>query len=430
MSDWVMLSAEKSRDAVRRLGASLDPGGRLLVARDADDLRSMVASAEAGELGVIVGPVEDGVSDINLAAAVAKDGNARVVVLASECASGSLRSRAARAGVDLVVDLAELGEGPGAGDEPPLCDGGRSAGAAVPPQGPPTDARGGAMPAPEASPVGVVDAPVLVFCSGRGGVGKTSLAAVSACVAARWGMRTCLVDLDLSCGNAYAALGLPGGSDLAALSSPEGVTPELAGRLCRAAAQGVSLAGPCERPETAELAMPHVRALLDLLSREYDLVVVDTSTTFTDAVAQAAQRADRLVLVTDGRTPSVASLARMGGLAVRLGVARTRIVRVENRADPRERTSHALARAEVGLEAARAYRVVEGGREVVELLAAGRACELAEPGLAFTDSLSAALAQMLAELGRLPEGEEPRRASEGTAPRGLRSLFGQRREAR
>ena len=50
MSDWVMLSAEKSRDAVRRLGASLDPGGRLLVARDADDLRSMVASAEAGEL--------------------------------------------------------------------------------------------------------------------------------------------------------------------------------------------------------------------------------------------------------------------------------------------------------------------------------------------------------------------------------------------
>ena len=169
---------------------------------------------------------------------------------------------------------------------------------------------------------------------------------------------------------------------------------------------------------------------MERVSREFELVVIDTSTTFTDAVAQAAQRADRLVIVTDAREGSLSSAARTSGLAVRLGVARTRIARIENRANPRSRPDLSAGRVEVGLETARVYRVFEGGRGVSELLAEGHAEELCETGYEFGDSLASVLAKLLAELGRLPDCEEAKCAYERTDEGRRLSLFSLRREAR
>ena len=270
-------------------------------------------------------------------------------------------------------------------------------------------------------------APVLVLCSGRGGVGKTTIAVCSAVIAGRWGLRVCLLDLDLSCGNAHALLGLPGGPDLASLGK---TGPGPLAQLSQTSPSGVSLIGPCARPETAELVFPHVGSLIEEASKEFDLVIVDTSTTFTDAVAQAAQRADRLVIVTDSREGSIAAAARTSGLAVRLGVARTRIARIENRANPRFKPDLSLGRAEVGLETARVYRVFEGGRDVGGLLGEGKAAELCEPGSALADSLASGLAKLLAELGRLPDCDEAREAYERTDEGRRLPLFVPRREAR
>lgn len=417
MSSWAVLCAEGERGDVERLVCSLDAAGHVRFADDPDALRRLSAASDPGSLGVVVGPAGQGISDINLAAAIANDGNVARVVLAARRVSGSLRSRAARAGIDLVVDLDEVvrerDDGPGAVEAGPA---GLLSPVLVP-------------EAPASTAGDAPRAPVLVLCSGRGGVGKTALATCTAVIAARWGLRVCLLDLDLSCGNAYSCFGLGGGGDLATLGRGM-VSAEALARVCVSAAPGVSLAGPCARPEMAEVAAPCAGELVERAASGHDLVVVDTSTTFSEAVAQAAQRADRLVLVSDGRPGSLSSVARMSGLAVRLGVARTRIARLENRADPRERPDRSLGRAEVGLEAARSYRVVDGGREVADYLASGRAVELCEPGYPFSDSLAAALAQIMAELGRLPECDEARRAYE--APRHLRRrpFFGARREAR
>lgn len=415
MSSWIVTCAEKDRGAVGRLVRSLDAAARVRFAEASDVLRRLVSGSDPGSLEVVVGPVGTGVSDINLAAAVANDGSARRVVLAVRGVSGSLRSRAARAGIDLVFDLDEFDEG-SARDERP----GKGAKTAAPfdsgssSEGPAPSGRG---------------APVVVLCSGRGGVGKTALAVGASVTAARWGLRVCLLDLDLSCGNAYSCFGLGSGGDLSTLG-PGPISAEALSRACVSAAPGVSLAGPCARPETAELVAPRAAELIERAAREFDLVVVDTSPTFTDAVALAAQRADRLVIVSDGRQGSLSSVARVSGLAVRLGVARTRIARLENRVDPRERPDPVAGRAEVGLEAARGYRVVDGGREVADYLASGRAVELCEPGYPFSDSLAAALAQLMAELGRLPECEEARRAAETPRRERRWSIFGARREAR
>ena len=407
MSEWAAFCCDESRDLVRGAVELLDARGRLTLARSADALRRMSEVSDPGELGIVVGPVREGVSDVNLAAAIAGGGNARCVALACEYATGSLRSRAARAGVDHVLDRAEVTER--------LGEKRRAAAACAEPVVPAREPGGGA-------------APTLVLCSGRGGVGKTTIAACAATAAARWGMRVCLLDLDLSCGNAYACFGLSGGSDLAALGEAR-PAPDLLARSCVSAAPGVSLMGPCGRPEAAELVAPCLDAVLGWATREFDLVVVDTSTTFTDAVAQAVQRADRLLLVSDGRSGTTSAVARMSGLAVRLGVARTRIARVENRVDPKSGMRGATARPEVGLEAARVYRLVEGGDEVDELAAAGRVGELCEPGYPFPDSVLGMLAQLLAELGCLPDAVEARRAYEAPQRRRSWRLFGPRREA-
>lgn len=408
MSAWAAYCAQGYQDLVRGVVGTLDRTAELTFASSADELRRMSSAADPGTLGVVVGPVLSGVSDVNLAAAIANGGNARSVVLACEEATGSLRSRAARAGIDLVVDLSSC-----AGCAPEEDDTSGPAG---------TCESSAALPTPSAE-----GAATIVFCSGRGGAGKTTLASCAAVVAARWGLRTCLVDLDLSCGNAYAGFGLASGGDLASLDVE--APADALSRLAVSAAPGVSVLGPCGRPELAELASPRTEEVIAWARGAYDLAVIDTSTTFTDAVAQAVQHADRVVLVTDGRAGSVSALARMSGLAVRLGVARARIARLENRSDPRGRGPAAPPRPEVGLEAARSYRVVDGGEEVDELMSAGRVRELCEPGYPFSESVASMLAQLLAELGRLPDCEEARGAYGAPRQRRHRGLFWSRREA-
>ncbi|MEE1208984.1 MAG: hypothetical protein U0K60_03000, partial [Parafannyhessea umbonata] len=174
--------------------------------------------------------------------------------------------------------------------------------------------------------------------------------------------------------------------------------------------------------------MPEVGTLLGELAATSDLVLVDTSPTFTDAVAQSAQMCDRLLLVTDGGVGSAVALARLGSLAVRLGVARTRIVRISNRCDPKGRDDIEFSRADVGLETARNFRVVDGGEEVGELAAAGKIPALAEMEGDFVTSLASALAQVLAEMGRLPDCEAAAKACEASKPR-KRWAFGKRKEA-
>ena len=416
MSEWVAVCEEKDYELVGRVALSLDASAEVEFVGTSDALRRTVFEAVPGELGVIVGQVDGGVSDVNLAAAIAHDGNARRVALVRHGVSGSLRSRAARAGIDDVVDLDEGDGGPGGGS--PVSDGGRLTESLDDPLGPPvrpSSERGGAA--------------VLTFCSGRGGVGKTAVVAAAAAQAQRWGMRTRVLDLDLSCGNLFSCFGLPRGTDLARLAGDGGHEGRGSG-LSVAVTPLLELAGPCESPETAELVSPHVAKVVSTLARGCDLLLVDTSTTLTDVVAQAAQLADRLVIVSDDRPGTAAALARVGGLAVRLGVARTRIARLENRASPRRGADLAVGRADVGLEVARVYRAFDGGTEVTDLLSEGLALELPETGGPFAESIAISLAQLLEELGRLPACEGAARAAGGSTTRRRPALFGLRREAR
>ncbi|MDY6014597.1 MAG: division plane positioning ATPase MipZ [Paratractidigestivibacter faecalis] len=405
--EWVGYCIDEGIGDLQRAAGTLGALDELSMAHDADELRRMVRDSEVGALGVIVGMTSDGVSDVNLAAAIARDGRARVVALVRRGASGSLRSRARNAGIDLVLDPT-----------------GEECREAEPPSALPSSP----LSADPRSLLGPLEsrAPVIALCSGRGGAGKTTIVAGMACAAARWGMRVAAVDLDLSCGNLHSCFGMRPVVDPTSLVGEWGSE----GRALFSASPGVSVTAPCGRPEMSELVMPQAASLVARAAEGTDLVLVDTSTTFTDAVAQAAQMCDRLVLVSDGAPGSMAAIARMGGLAVRLGVARTRISRLENRANPHAKTDFSLLRAEVGLEAARVFRVFDGGAEVSELIAAGQVASLMGLTGPFSRSVSAVTAQLLLELGRLPDDEEARRLSEEQTTKRWPFSLGLRREAR
>lgn len=457
---WLGYAEKAGRREVLMALRRIAPGSAVVFAQSAQDLRERLHDEEPGTVGAIVGHSSNGVSDMNLAAALAHDGCASEVVLVARGASGSLRSRASRAGVSRVVDatVAPAFELVAAsGDDKPQASGERDDGARV--AGEPevsrehSDALAHKVPMVDAAESAQMDkaassqnrthgspqvvlgaraaeaSPILTVSSGRGGVGKTALVALMASVAARWGMDVAVVDLDLSCGNLHVCFGVTKGPDLVRIA-PDGVpTAESMGRASVRCTERVHLWGPCERPEMAELVMPHVATLLSYLSSRYDLVLVDTSTTFTDGVAQAVQSCDRLLVVHDERPGAVASAARISALAVRLGVARTRIVRVMNLGDPRTKANAFEGRAEVGLETARMHRVVDGGIEAEDLLVSGKVGELVTTGSDVVGCVSSLLAQTLAELGKLPDDEEARKAADPRSGKRRRTLFGRRKEA-
>lgn len=399
MSAWIAYCAEFDRELVARLVASLGGEAPAFVGT-ADELRRVLRDSMPGTMGVVVGQVSGGVLDVNLAAAVVSDGFAREVVLALRDVPGSVLARASQAGIHKVVDLVEFEAWPTMRLDPLR---------------------------PSKS------APLVCFCSGRGGEGKTSLVAVAAASASLWGMNVCAIDLDLCCGNLFSCFGLAHGTDLARLAAlPEDASDalELMQSSMQQVVSGLSIAGPCARPEEAELAMPCVPALIACAKENFDLVLVDSSTTFTDAVAAAVQASDRIVLVSDGRPGSLSALARMRGLAMRLGVASTQVVQLFNRADPRSKGSAPSTYDDSGFEAVQTLQVFEGELEVGDYLGAGQAFELAESGSPFSESCATALARVLQELGRLPEREAAERAAAASGRRRRRSLFRRKAEVR
>lgn len=463
---WLGYAENAGRREVLMALRRIAPGSAVVFVQSPWELRERLRDEEPRTVGAIVGHGGSGVSDLNLAAAVAHDGFASEVVLVARGASGSLRSRASQAGITRVVD-ATVAPGLQTSEQPAMAAVGDGMEAmqtaASVPVGAPALAGGPALPGgpalgggpalsaasaiPVASPnptaelvaeppITVVEqppeqgqvAPILTVTSGRGGVGKTSLVAMMAACAARWGMDVALVDLDLSCGNLYTCFGVTAGPDLARIVADGGVTAESMGRASVRCAEHLHLWGPCARPEMAEVVMPHMASLLSYLSSRHDLVLVDTSTTFTDAVAQAVQSCDRMLVVHDERAGAIASAARMSALAVRLGVARTRIVRVVNLGDPRAKPNAFEGRAEVGLETARMFRVVDGGIEAEELLASGKVCNLVASDDDVVMGVSSLLAQTLAELGRLPDDEGARKAAERRVGKRRKQLFGKHRE--
>ena len=264
------------------------------------------------------------------------------------------------------------------------------------------------VPAPPA-PVPSADAvapshraPVVCAVSGSGGCGKSTIVAAMAHAASLLGLRAAVLDLDLMFGNLYDLLGADTPHDMATLieASAAGVLaePDIVAASMRVA-PGVTLWGPVAAPEQAELMARPVELLLDVLRRESDVVFVDTSVFWGDAVAAAVSASDRCLVVGDAAVSSATSAARVIELASRVGVPRTRMSAVFNRFGARGADEDVAMRFEIACALSSKIRIADGGQDLAALMAFGRADEAVGQASAFAASVRETTREMLVELG-------------------------------
>lgn len=267
----------------------------------------------------------------------------------------------------------------------------------------------GTLPPTSSAPAPLADtastshrAPVICAVSGSGGCGKSTIVATMAHAASLLGLRAAVLDLDLMFGNLYDLLGADAPHDMATL-----IEPSVAGALAEPdvvaasmrVAPGVTLWGPVAAPERAELMARPVELLLDILRRESDVVLIDTSVFWGDAVAAAVAACDRCLVVGDAAVSSATSAARVIELASRVGVPRTRMSAVFNRFGARGADEDVAMRFEIACALSSKIRIADGGQDLAALMAFGRADEAVGQTSAFATSVCEATREMLVELG-------------------------------
>jgi MinD-like ATPase involved in chromosome partitioning or flagellar assembly len=175
---------------------------------------------------------------------------------------------------------------------------------------------------------------VVTVFSPKGGSGKTVLATNIAVAAARSGVNTLLVDLDLQFGDAALALAVPPRATIADLAGSSGDidAEKLSAFVCTEPKTSLSLLAAPKRPEEAQiLGQAELGAVLDAARSTYGAVVIDTGPLFDGAVLAALDRTDQLLLVCN---PEITSLKNVRiGLETldRLGFSRDRVSIVANR---------------------------------------------------------------------------------------------------
>ena len=267
----------------------------------------------------------------------------------------------------------------------------------------------GTLPPTSSAPAPLADtastshrAPVICAVSGSGGCGKSTIVATMAHAASLLGLRAAVLDLDLMFGNLYDLLGADAPHDMATL-----IEPSVAGALAEQdvvaasmrVAPGVTLWGPVAAPERAELMARPVELLLDILRRESDVVLIDTSVFWGDAVAAAVAACDRCLVVGDAAVSSATSAARVIEMASRVGVPRTRMSAVFNRFGARGADEDVAMRFEIACALSSKIRIADGGQDLAALMAFGRADEAVGQTSAFATSVREATREMLVELG-------------------------------
>ena len=142
-----------------------------------------------------------------------------------------------------------------------------------------------------------------------------------------------------------------------------------------------------------------VELLLDVLRRESDVVFIDTSVFWGDAVAAAVAASDRCLVVGDAAVSSATSASRVIELASRVGVPRTRMSAVFNRFGARGADEDVAMRFEIACALSSKIRIADGGQDLAALMAFGRADEAVGQTSALRLACARPRARWLVELG-------------------------------
>jgi len=310
------LLIESDPATAAELGSAVGQGSPVCVTVDA--ARAVLADSPDQDV-VVVGPTAEASVAMRLAEEFRVTHPFRSVILVRRRLDAALLGEAMRHGVREVVDGRDL-----AGIHDAVSRGRRLAERLRAGDDPDT------MHRPRRGSV------VTVF-SAKGGCGKTTLSTNLAALLAHEGRSVCLVDLDLSFGDASIALQLvPEHSitDVVAMGADldrEGLLGLLATH-----SSGLRVLAAPSSPAGAETVKPEVVSrLLGLLTEEFDFVVVDTPPAFDDSTLAALDGTDKLIALTTLDVPAIKNLKLSIETLQLIGFPHERIRVVLNRADAR-----------------------------------------------------------------------------------------------
>lgn len=137
------------------------------------------------------------------------------------------------------------------------------------------------------------------FFGGKGGTGKTTVAANVASLLAKKGKRVMLVDCDLQFGDISLAMDLePKDTIVELVQDRNGITIENINSFSMIHNTGASvLCGP-KSPEYAEYVKPeHIEKIVDTMRPYYEYIILDLPPAFSDVSISALENCDQIILV-------------------------------------------------------------------------------------------------------------------------------------
>lgn len=142
---------------------------------------------------------------------------------------------------------------------------------------------------------------VYAFFSGKGGVGKTTIAANTAVELATRGKKTLLIDLDLQFGDADMALDLTPTETIVDVSRDgNGVSIDNLTTCCTSHPSGLSLLASPPSPELAEyVTAKSVKSIIDIARNYFEYILIDCGCSLTDPVITAIESSDIIFMVND-----------------------------------------------------------------------------------------------------------------------------------
>jgi len=183
---------------------------------------------------------------------------------------------------------------------------------------------------------------LLVFCSPKGGVGKTTLAVSSAAALASRrfpDLRVLLVDLDLQFGDVGSVLGVQGNcsvADWAPGRVQSADLQEVEARLAYHKPSGLwVLPAPEDPVQASQVDAGTVKSVVEAGRRHFDVVVFDLGTDLSDAAVVSLDLATRIFVLTTLDLVTMREVVKLADIFRRLGVDPVKVKLLVSRAPRR-----------------------------------------------------------------------------------------------